>query len=98
MTRASQERLASGGASPADDSAGSDHLRQHVERSGRALGSKRLSVRLIDYEVLHRPMPDCVSWPMLFADMLSRWCMLHATIAQHTCALQKHETCFEKAE
>lgn len=34
-----------------DDSAKSQSLREHAERSGRALGFKRLSVRLIDYEV-----------------------------------------------
>jgi hypothetical protein len=33
-----------------DDSAASNSLREHAQRSGRALGLKRLSVCLIDYE------------------------------------------------
>ncbi len=45
-------QAAADGASPADDAAASQHLREHAERSGRAFGSERLSVRLIDYEVI----------------------------------------------
>ncbi|CAL8469115.1 g8656 [Coccomyxa elongata] len=54
------------GASPADDVAASQHLREHAERSGRAFGSERLSVRLIDYEYAG---PNPVAF-----DIANHWC------------------------
>ncbi len=52
-------QAAADGASRADDAAASQHLREHAERSGRAFGSERLTVRLIDYEVTPSQARDC---------------------------------------
>ncbi|EIE21022.1 hypothetical protein COCSUDRAFT_43387 [Coccomyxa subellipsoidea C-169] len=64
--RQSSAGLAADGASPADDSAASHHLREHAQRSGRAFGSERLSVRLIDYEYAG---PNPVAF-----DIANHWC------------------------